>query len=166
MSYTITMSRLKTLAAVALVISVLTLAACGNLFGPGTAAPSTADDAVQDFVTLMNQHRLAQGLDALVWSDSLAAVAQAHSQDMRDRDFFDHTNPDGDDPFDRMTAAGISYGYAGENIAFGYSTGQSVFDGWINSPGHKANIENGNYTHHGVGYVEDGHYWTHVFSRP
>ena len=64
-----------------------------------------------------------------------------------------------------MTAAGISYQAAAENIAQGYSTGQAVLNGWLGSTGHRENIENGNYTHHGVGYVEDGHYWTHVFAR-
>jgi uncharacterized protein YkwD len=64
-----------------------------------------------------------------------------------------------------MESAGISYQSAGENIAAGYSTGASVLSGWLGSSGHKANIENANYTHHGVGYVAEGNYWTHVFAR-
>lgn len=131
---------------------------------PNDLTPDEVPAAVTDFVALMNDHRHDEGLSPLVWSNDLANVALAHSQDMRARDFFDHTNPDGDSPFDRMTAAGISYRRAGENIAYGYRTGASVFTGWINSDGHRGNIENAAYTHHGVGYVEDGHYWTHVFA--
>ena len=116
------------------------------------------------FIRLVNEHREAQGLNALTWNDALGDVAQAHSQDMRDRGFFSHTNPDGDDPFDRMDAAGISYRGAAENIASGYATGEAVLNGWLNSDGHRQNIESGNYTHHGIGYVEDGNYWTHVFA--
>ncbi len=142
----------------------LALGGCGNIFAPGIGAPITAASEVQSFVTPMNQHRVSQGMDDLVWDDALANVARAHSQDMRGRSFFAHTNPDGDDPFDRMTAAGISYNAAGENIAYGYSTGGRVFDGWINSPGHLANIENSNYTHRGARYEEHGHYRTHVFA--
>lgn len=113
----------------------------------------------------MNEHRTSQGLPKLQWDASLAGVALSHSADMHSRDFFSHTNPDGEDPFERMKAAGLSFQSAGENIAMGHSTGQAVFDGWIGSTGHRENIENTSYTHHGLGYVEDGHYWTHVFAR-
>lgn len=84
---------------------------------------------------------------------------------MKDRQFFAHDNPDGQTPFDRMSAAGISYESAGENIARGQKTGGAVFTAWNNRSGHKANIENSGYTHHGLGYIEDGHYWTHVCAR-
>jgi uncharacterized protein YkwD len=61
-----------------------------------------------------------------------------------------------------MTAAGISWsGMAGENIAWGTGSGDQAFDMWINSAGHRANIENCSYTHHGVGLL-DGR-WTHLF---
>jgi uncharacterized protein YkwD len=83
---------------------------------------------------------------------------------MRDRDFFSHSNPDGEEPFDRMSDAGISYAGAAENIASGYASAEAVLNGWLNSSGHRANIENGSYTHHGIGYVEEGNYWTHVFA--
>jgi len=113
----------------------------------------------------VNDYRESKGLSRLQWDPALGGVAQAHSQDMYDRSFFSHTNPDGEDPFDRMSAAGISYESAAENIAKGYTTGQAVLNGWINSPGHRANIENAAYTHHGLGYVESGNYWTHVFAK-
>ena len=89
---------------------------------------------------------------------------QAHSADMIARSFFAHNNPDGDSPFDRLSDAGIDYSMAAENIAYGYGDAASVLQAWLDSPGHKANIENCSLTEHGVGL--DGTHWTHVFIRP
>ncbi|HET9253034.1 MAG TPA: CAP domain-containing protein [Candidatus Eisenbacteria bacterium] len=122
------------------------------------------DAEVISFVDRMNEHRVSQGLSPLAWHSGVAAVATAHSQDMENRDFFSHTNPDGDGPGDRLDAAGITYRAWGENIAWGYATGASVLSAWLASSGHRANIENGYFTHHGVGKV--GTIWTHVFLRP
>ena len=122
------------------------------------------DAEVVAFIDMMNDHRVGLGCPALTWNAQVAAVAQAHSQDMVDRGFFSHTNPDGASPFDRLGYAGISFSGAAENIAWGYPTGQAVLQGWLNSPGHRNNIENCNLTEHGVGLV--GSHWTHVFLRP
>lgn len=149
----------------AITTAVALLSGCDALLGPETNGASSLPAEAQEFVTLMNDHRESLGLNRLEWHSSLASVAQAHSQDMKDRSYFSHDNPDGQDPFQRMTAAGITYSGAAENIARGQSTGQQVFDAWINSSGHKANIEGASYTHHGLGYVADGHYWTHMFAR-
>jgi len=127
-------------------------------------SPTPTDAEVVAFVDLANAQRVSLGRRALVWNAVAAQVALAHSQDMATRSFFSHVNPDGQTPFDRMTAAGITFTTAGENIAWGFSTGQSVFDAWMASPGHRGNIENAAYTHHGVGRY--GTYWTHVFFTP
>ena len=112
----------------------------------------------------MNDHRQSFGCPRLVWNHDVASVAQAHSDDMVERDFFDHTNPDGESPFDRLQEAGISYSGAAENIAWGYETAEAVLNGWLNSPGHKANIENCSLTEHGVGLYQSR--WTHLFIKP
>jgi uncharacterized protein YkwD len=65
-----------------------------------------------------------------------------------------------------MKNFGISYQAAAENIAAGQTTPQEVVQAWMNSPGHRANILNGNYTYIGVGYAKGGsqrHYWTQMF---
>ena len=64
---------------------------------------------------------------------------------------------------DMMRSFGVSYRSAGENIAMGYSTPEAVVAAWMNSEGHRANILSANYTTLGVGYVEDGGYWTQWF---
>ena len=103
--------------------------------------------------------------DALAVVQSLSDASEAHSEDMDDRNFFDHTNLDGDSPFDRIRDAGISYGTAGENISAGYSTPAAAHTGWMDSSGHRANILNSNFTHIGVGYHEASRTWVQVFLR-
>jgi uncharacterized protein YkwD len=68
------------------------------------------------------------------------------------RHYLDHTNPDGQDPGDRMAAAGWHGSAWGENIAAGYSTAQKVFNAWMNSDGHRANILNCKFNRIGIGY--------------
>ncbi|MFC1736251.1 CAP domain-containing protein [Candidatus Hydrogenedentota bacterium] len=120
----------------------------------------------------INDERAARGLQALIPDTDLHAVARAHSQDMVDRDFFDHTNPDGLSPFQRMAAAGITYSKAAENIAWnqGHSNpAQTAVTAWMNSTGHRNNILNDTYTHTGMGVAatNDGkYYFTQVFTKP
>ncbi len=82
---------------------------------------------------------------------------------MAANNYFSHTNLDGQNPFDRLGEAGITYSTAGENIAYGFTSAEAVLEGWLESAGHKANIENDSFTHHGVGYASGGSYWTHLF---
>jgi len=77
---------------------------------------------------------------------------------MAARDFFEHDNLDGKSPFDRMKDAGYSYWMAAESIAAGYSSPAAAGDGWMNSPGHRANILSCNLTEIGVGYARGGSY--------
>jgi len=116
---------------------------------------------------LLNQERAANGAGPVDCNTIAADVARAHSQDMCDRGFFDHINPDGQAPWDRMRAAGLSFTAAGENIAAGQRSAQAVNDAWMNSPGHRDNMLNPGWTHTGVGQVNcaGSNYWTEVFHR-
>jgi uncharacterized protein YkwD len=140
------------------------VAACASDATVGPDPDIGVSPSISSFAQLMNDHRMSMGCPALEWNEEVAAVAQAHSEDMVARDFFSHTNPDGDSPFDRLQAAGIGYSAAAENIAYGYHTPEAVLDAWLGSPGHRANIENCSLTEHGVGL--DGTLWTHLFIRP
>ncbi len=147
-----------------LTFAVASVACAGEMsapFGVGGSTPVGAVPAVAEFVALVNAHRGAIGCSALVWHADVATVATAHSADMVAREFFDHSNPDGLSPFDRLERAGIGYRAAGENIAFTSGGPQGVLDLWLGSSGHRQNIERCGYTHHGVGL--EGTYWTHVF---
>jgi len=127
-------------------------------------------------VELANQQRAANGCAvALAMNDKLHKAAYDHSADMLARDFFSHTNPDGEGPGERLAEVGYVWSWWGENIAAGYPSPEDVMAGWMGSEGHRANILNCNFTEIGVGYVysaSDGgtlryyHYWTQDFGRP
>ena len=121
-----------------------------------------------DVLDLVNQERQAAGLGPLIWHEGASEVAYLHSLDMDVRDYFDHTNPDGELPWDRLTDAGIDWSRAGENIAWGYSSPQAVMSGWMGSSGHRANILSESFTHVGIGVHDDGFsiWWTQVFLVP
>ncbi|MFF8432094.1 sigma-70 family RNA polymerase sigma factor [Streptomyces sp. NPDC016566] len=138
---------------------------------PPRTAPSTpqaqsapAGDVAQ-VVALVNKERAAAGCGPLTENAQLEKAAQAHSDDMAARNFFDHTNPDGADPGQRITAAGYRWSTYGENIAMGQQTPQSVMDSWMNSPGHRANILNCSFKEIGVGVHKGsgGPWWTQDF---
>jgi len=135
-------------------------AACqSDITGPDFESPE-----IEVFASLMNAHRVSVGCEPLIWIDEVADVAQAHSVDMASRDYFDHTTPDGQSPFDRLRDAGLDFSRAAENIAYGYPTPEAVLQGWLDSPGHRANIENCALTEHGVGLHATR--WTHLFRTP
>lgn len=145
---------------------LLLLCAAALACDEGVTTPELSESVpaeVETFATLVNQHRVSVGCEPLTWHTGVAQVAQAHSADMVERGFFAHTNPDGQSPFDRMRAAGIDFGAAAENIAYGYPDAASVLQGWLDSPGHRANIENCGLEQHGVGLV--GTHWTHLFAN-
>lgn len=113
---------------------------------------------------LVNAERAKRGLKPLKLSLKLSDGAREKSADMQKNRYFSHTSPTYGSPFDHMKRLGISYRTAGENIAMGYRTPEDVMNGWMNSPGHRANILNANFTEIGVGYVENGNYWTQWFT--
>ncbi|MFS0562374.1 CAP domain-containing protein [Terribacillus sp. 179-K 1B1 HS] len=117
----------------------------------------------QQVVDLTNKEREKAGLKPLKADAELSKVARAKSQDMADKGYFDHNSPTYGSPFDMMKSFGISYKTAGENIAQGQKTPEEVVEAWMNSQGHRENILNPDYTNIGVGYVENGNYWTQQF---
>lgn len=130
-----------------------------------------------EILQIVNQHR-AQGANCgsqgnfgatspLRMQGNLRCAARKHSQDMAARNFFDHTNPDGEGPQPRIEKAGYS-GWMGwgENIAGGSPTAAGAMEGWMQSDGHCANIMSPDFTEIGVGYSTGGqwgHLWTQVF---
>ncbi|GAA3126006.1 hypothetical protein GCM10010530_54320 [Kribbella aluminosa] len=99
-----------------------------------------------------NQIRQQQGCGPLKLDSALVEAAGKHASDMVRRHYMDHTNPDGQGPGDRMTAAGYRGSTWGENIAAGYDTAQKVVAAWMQSDGHRKNILNCRFTSIGVGY--------------
>jgi len=132
----------------------------------------------------INDRRTANGLEPIAYDPTLASIAEDHSQDMIDRDFFAHENPDGDDFDDRYDRAGYNcrvatgsgtYSTGGENIAqtwwdeqittsqgtVRYDTEAELAEGivgqWMNSTGHRENILTDHWESEGIGVaITDG----------
>jgi uncharacterized protein YkwD len=123
----------------------------------------TVDDAPSDPATedamlaLVNGERTSRGLAPLEMDPELRLLARSHADDMFKRGYFAHDTPEGADPFDRMRAANIIFGLAGENLALA-PTLDIAHDGLMNSPGHRANILNGGFRRVGIGVLDGGIY--------
>lgn len=132
---------------------------------PTTTTQTTSALSVyeQKVVDLTNQERAKNGLPALKVDVTLSKMAREKSRDMSANGYFSHTSPTYGSPFDMMKKYGISYRYAGENIAMGQRTPEEVVKAWMNSEGHRKNILSPNFNYIGVGYVAQGNYWTQEF---
>lgn len=122
----------------------------------------------REVVRLVNIERRKAGLSDFTVSNELSNVARIKSKDMADSRYFSHTSPTYGSPFEMMKSFGIKYNMAGENIAKGYLSAQSVVNGWMNSSGHRANILNGSFNKIGVGaYTTTNNttYWTQMFTN-
>ncbi len=131
----------------------------------GGASKSSFEEKVVD---LTNKRRISNGLAPLTLNTQLTLASRRHSRNMATQNFFSHTGLDGSTPSDRAADAGYGLG-AGENILAGLQSPKDVVDGWMNSPGHRANILNADYTEIGLGYFANSgsqytHYWTQMFS--
>ncbi len=157
-------------------VAVTTLAGCltDDRGGDSTSTPSPTPVTFPGVATVereiheaVNEHRRANGLDALAFDDELAAVARAHSRDMIDRDFVGHEDPDGDGPAERV---GDLCEAVGENIVVTYwdrrledgtriqtvsALADDVLTSWLGSPSHRANLEDKLYEREGIGVAID-----------
>ena len=124
-----------------------------------TLPPSASFDArgwESEILRITNVERQNAGLNPLVVCTRLANSALAHTNRMLEGQFFSHSDPGtGTASGDRIRSTGYfdssnGWGY-GENIAMGYSSPNATMVGWMNSPGHRANILNPSFTHLGVG---------------
>lgn len=121
---------------------------------PAEAAPAKASEqTLQTEVNrLTNIERTKRGCGALKVNAQLTTAARGHSGWMAQTGKFSHTGSGGSSFVARAKATGYGKPSA-ENIAWGYQTAASVVDGWMNSPGHRANILNCKSKSVGVGVV-------------
>ena len=130
----------------------------GSAAPPATGATvSFRADLESAMVDLVNAERAKVGLPALVVDPELTRLARLKSADIVNLGYFSHTSPTYGSPFDMMRAAGVSFAYAGENLAEA-STLQLAFDGLMQSPGHRENILRKEFTRIGIGVAEGGPY--------
>jgi uncharacterized YkwD family protein len=107
-----------------------------------------------EMLRLVNDERAKAGLKPLESAPDLARVARMKSQDMVDNGYFSHQSPTYGSPFEMIRDNGISYRAAGENIAMNGSV-LKAHQALMNSDGHRANILNPNFTHIGIGIVQN-----------
>lgn len=131
-------------------------------------------------LTLVNQARSKarrcgrnsfSAVPPLALSSALTRAASIHAQDMATHDHFEHEGTDGSSAAQRVTRVGYTWRAVAENIALGPTNAQQVVDGWLNSPGHCANIMSGNTTEMGIAFAinprDSGDiYWSQVFAAP
>lgn len=147
------------------------------LTGPTGTLSEEESPVAREVLALVNSARAANGCDPVTLDPKLTAAGQAHSEDMALNDYFSHTGADGSSASQRVTRAGYDWSRTGENIAAGYTSAAEVMEGWMDSPGHRANILSCAYTQMGLGYYDEAgdsfpgpygyrHYWTQVFATP
>jgi uncharacterized protein YkwD len=131
------------------------------------AAPAYAldsNDMATAVVDAMNAERATHGLAPLHIDPKLVAAASDRLSDMFDGHYFAHRSPTGLQPWQWVEQEGYSYHDAGENLAVGYPSASSIVDGWMHSPGHRANVLGGQYVDVGVAVAPGSP--THDFIGP
>lgn len=133
-------------------------------------APAT-DKMEASIHTQINQIRKTQGLEPLKANEKLARVAREYSRQMAAKNFFSHYGPAGDSVADRVRTVGVVYRLVGENLAKTVNApkpDQVAVRGWMNSPGHRANVLRREFSESGIGVWRTGntYYLTQVFLRP
>ncbi|NEA59149.1 CAP domain-containing protein [Streptomyces sp. SID13666] len=131
----------------------------------GTALAGT-DRRAQQVVGIVNVERLKHGCGPVTANGKLAAAAQAHSDDMAARDYYEHATPDGKDPGARLTSAGYPWTRWGENIAKGAKDPRAAMAAWMKSAAHRSTILNCAFKEIGVGVSmrPNGPWWTQDFA--
>jgi len=116
------------------------------------AVTVTAEEAEKQMLALINNDRKRAGVGPVVLDDRLTAIARAHTRDMVDHDFVAHVSPRAGSPGDRLRRAGLAPTFASENVGRAY-TAEEAEQGFMSSPGHRANIVDPRPTRVGIGIV-------------
>ena len=112
----------------------------GGLATQTSSLPDTAVAGSETFAAILNDERGTLSLVAVTPEPRLTEAAQSHAEDMHDNDYLSHTGLNGSSVADRALAVGYDYAFIAENIAQGFYSEEAVFEAWMNSPGHAANI--------------------------
>lgn len=105
-------------------------------------------------VDLTNESRISMGKNPLAMNSKLEEAAKLKAIDMRDKEYFSHTGPDGTNFWHWVQKAGYDYLFAGENLAVNFLNSKDVRDAWMNSPTHKDNLLAGKFTEIGISTSE------------
>jgi hypothetical protein len=129
--------------------------ATARLSQHGHVLDYATDITPTELLVQTNAQRVANGLSPLVMNSKLNYSSSLKAADMFAENYWAHVSPSGIQPWYWFTKAGYTYSYAGENLAKDFATTAGVMTGWMNSPGHRANILNPHYVDVGFA-VENG----------
>lgn len=141
---------------------------------PAAISPDSVAAAEKLALTLTNKRRTDKGLVALRADARLSELARERAEYMAQTEEFSHTQSDGTDVFDLMTADGITWYGAGEIIAWNTASlldysAQFAVKGWMDSPGHRAIILSTGYNYVGFGLAisptSGKRYWAGVYLK-
>ncbi len=136
---------------------------------PAPQAPKfDPDEVVARLVEAHNRERAEAGLPVLTVDPRLQAAAETHARDMAEHGKMRHRGSDGSDPFRRIMSQGYRFRRAGENVAAGQSSPESVLRDWMHSSGHRRNILGG-FSQIGAAYATGANgnpYWCVTFGDP
>lgn len=126
---------------------------------------NTYTDLINEVYDITNNYRSLIGASSLTLDSFLMTAADIRAKELSNS--FSHTRPNGSSCFTVLSELGISYGTAGENIAAGYSSPQSVMEGWYSSSGHYQNIISSKFKKIGIGVniINNQYYWVQIFSN-
>lgn len=129
-----------------------------NISLPATPDSLRVDESSEiEMLELINEERRRAGVGELVMDEELVEVARKHSWDMWERKYFAHENPDGENAVHRMLEEEVDFVRAGENLALTRNV-ERAHTGLMNSPGHKKNILDPEFTRVGIGVIDGGIY--------
>lgn len=135
--------------------------------GEGSLAIASNDRVMDTYewevLKRTNRERLAEGLWPLSINDAMLYAAEVRAGELTIN--FEHTRPNGTEPWTVFDENSIAYAAAGENIAYGYNSPASVVEAWMNSSGHRANILSESFVHMGAGHTQGNKvdFWTQLF---
>ncbi len=154
---------------------LVTLPVRHSLSAGSKAGPEPQTEAIREMesqiISEVNAVRQKHDRPELTPKQPLNAIARDYSRQMLRREFFSHTGPAGSTVADRIQAAGLTFRLVGENLAMTENIdrpAKGLVADWMESPPHRKNILEGDYTQTGVGIwkEKDLYYFTQIFLRP
>lgn len=142
------------LAITAIIIISKVILNLGIFFYPSISSDGHNTSSANTLIYLTNKHRLSRGLTPLTQNSRLTQAAINHANDIISKNYFEHTSPDGKKFSDWIKDMNYKYFYVGENLAIDFEDDNQVFQAWLESPAHRANIEKSQYQEIGIASVK------------
>lgn len=154
-----------------LFLAAASLMACGGGDSPTDPQVLTVATVENQSFQLINNARGEEGIAQVTLDDQLSRIAREHSQAMRDRGFFGHTDPNGNGLRARLEAQGVSFSAAGENLALVNDSSNPAgraHQQLMASPEHRDVMLAGRFVRAGVGVAQSGsNFWiTQIYLKP